>query len=129
MTLPCPRHLTGVARATWRAVVTEMMAAGTLGADNGRVIERYCVLYARWRAELHLAEDGPITRPRRAPGRRCTRLGPAFPMPRPTGWPAWRPSLALRVRKRLACFPGCLVGEDRQSGWAALKALQGSRTA
>ena len=58
---PCPDYLTGVAREVWYSVISEMSAAGTLGMENTRTIERYVVLYARWReAEAHVAQHGAV---------------------------------------------------------------------
>lgn len=60
--IPCPRYLVGEARRTFRAIAIEMQAAGTLGTENARTIERYATTYARWReAEAKVAELGMLT--------------------------------------------------------------------
>ena len=130
-TMPCPRHLTGLARVTWPIVVRELTLAGQLGADNARVIERYVTLYARWReAESHLATEGAITA--------APRTG--TPMHNP--WLSVSNAAADRLarmeaemgltpaaRKRLGGFPRPPgVGQGGADGFARLKALQGGKT-
>jgi P27 family predicted phage terminase small subunit len=61
--LSCPFHLPDVARTTWEAVVDAMSVAGTLGEETLPMVERYCLVYARWReAEAMLGREGTIVR-------------------------------------------------------------------
>ncbi len=60
-TLACPAHVVGIAREEWDRVVAATKAARILTAENGALLEAYCIAYARWRAaEAHLALHGPI---------------------------------------------------------------------
>ena len=57
----CPPHLTGLARTQWEELVQHMSRAGTLGVENAAILERFCVLFARWReAEAKVAEMGAV---------------------------------------------------------------------
>ncbi len=61
ITLPCPKHLCGAARAEWQRVVKATRGARTLAPENSAILEAYCLAFARWRqAEVELAKDGPI---------------------------------------------------------------------
>lgn len=46
-----PSHLTAAERTVWARVVALLEARGTLTQADGFVIEKYCALYVRWRAE------------------------------------------------------------------------------
>ena len=57
--LACPRHLTGLARATWHQAAAWLTAARTAGLECGPLLERYAVTFARWReAEAQVTELG-----------------------------------------------------------------------
>jgi P27 family predicted phage terminase small subunit len=59
--LTCPEHLPEAARPIWCATIAALADARRLGFEVLIIVERYCVLYCRWRqAEEHLATEGVI---------------------------------------------------------------------
>src|SRR5579872_6378525 len=52
-----PSHLGAAEREVWDRVVTLLEARGTLTEADRFVIEKYCVLYVRWRTEQEVLNN------------------------------------------------------------------------
>lgn len=46
---PCPAHLDKPERAAWDDLAPKLAAMGVLTSVDGNALERYCVLWVRWR--------------------------------------------------------------------------------
>jgi P27 family predicted phage terminase small subunit len=54
-----PSHLTGMARICWTWTTKQLAAMGVLSQADRQTLERYCMLYARWReVETFLKKEG-----------------------------------------------------------------------
>lgn len=53
-----PRWLRADGKRAWRWLVGELVTMGLYGTADRRALERYCVLYQRWRATLRDLEGG-----------------------------------------------------------------------
>ena len=57
----CPKHLKGEARAVWNRLVPDLDAVGMLSRVDAGALERYCVMFVRWReCEAVIRADGPV---------------------------------------------------------------------
>lgn len=71
----CPDYITGFAKEMWVDTSNRLREMGLLGAENGPIVERYAVCFARWReAEPHLATEGSVI------------LAPRTETPMPSPW-------------------------------------------
>ena len=63
----------------WRIVTTEMKERALLSPANAHTLRRLVVGYVVYeRAELHVAENGAVTKPRRGNSKAIARVSPYF---------------------------------------------------
>jgi P27 family predicted phage terminase small subunit len=125
--LSCPEHLSGVAREVYLETCSRLKELRLLGAENGPLVERYAVSFARWRlAEQHLALEGEV----------CPAPKTGTPMPNPWLFIARAEAdRCLRAEDFLGMTPASrgrvtpaphTPDPDTDNPWARLRLLQQS---
>ena len=57
----CPRHLNSDQKAVWRQIITMVKKLGVVRETDANALERYCVLWVRWRQAAKFLEENDET--------------------------------------------------------------------
>ena len=104
----------------WRRITQEMRDSGTLAASNGHAIQRLVLSYVVYdRCSREVAENGPVTKPKRGNPKAIARLSPHFQAMRESGTDAERLEAELGLSPRRRSSVGKVQKRDRKGSASA----------